>query len=150
MPNRIDLTPIDELVQVHEALVAPQLADITPGDLLEWTSAAVETVQLSTISVPLFPIAFALQGANGGSGGIDDDYAPGETCRLVIPRAGDEIYAWLENGESVTRFVGFLITNAGNGTLKEAAGTETGRDLIAQALETVTASGKTRIKVRIL
>ena len=149
MPNTINLTPIDELVQVHEALVAGHLADITPGDLLEWTSAAIETVQLSTIAAgPLFPHAFALQNTALG-GDIDTDYAPNETCRYVIPRAGDEIYAWLENAESTTRFVTFLVSNGSNGTLK-AAGAETGRELIAQALETVTASGKTRIKVRIL
>lgn len=147
MPNTINITPIDELVQVHEAIA---LAAITPGDLIENTNAANESIQRSSGAGSQFTgPRFALPNTAVG-GDIDTDYAADETARYLFARAGDEVYAWLEDGLNVTRFTSYVIDNGANGTLKNAVGTETGRDLIGQALETVTASGKTRLKIRVL
>lgn len=130
---------------------------ITPGHLLARTSAARNDLGLDTVvkhatlggaAERMFAIEDALQGNT-----IDDDYASGDVVRLHHALPGDEIYAFLSDGEDVA--AGDNLESNGDGTLKKATGTNLETGHIAVAMEDVdlttgTATADGRIRVRIL
>ncbi len=138
----VNQTTLFEPRQINEALA---LAAITPGDLVELTSAASDSVQRNGTAAALSEKLFAMNN-DALAGDLDTDYATGERVRFATALPGDVFYAWLADTIAVTKNTTLLISN-GDGSLKAAAA-ETGLEIIAIAAETVTASGKTRVLVR--
>lgn len=97
----------------------------------------------------LFALEDALQGR-----AISTDYASGERVTYLVAAKGDEVYAWLAVGESVS--VGDFLSSDGFGHLvaSEESGLTSGIDSVAVALETLDNSESgdvnARIKVRVL
>lgn len=132
---------------------------ITPGHLIEITSATVDTVKVHATAGGASPQrAFAheddLQGKD-----IADAYATGANVLYGIYRAGDEVYALLANGENAAK--GAKLESNGDGTLRvvdtdTSAPTIAIQSQVAQALEAVDMSGSSavdpsgRIRVAIL
>lgn len=127
---------------------ATAAATITPGMLLELTSAGEVQAHSDTNAVPerIFATEDALQGST-----IDDDYEDGDLVNYVCCRPGDVIYAWLSGGD-VSAIGDRLISN-GDGTL-HTPGSEAGANPVAVALEVVDSTDseavKSRIQVRIM
>lgn len=147
MPQTIALTPIDELVQVREALAA---SAFYPGDLVQLNSATIPTLRRPQASAPLTGPLFAM--ANTATGKpISSVYTAGETARYLHARPGDEVYGWLAAGYSCKAGSTFLIGGSTlDGALKPASA-QTGRELLARAIESkTTTSAKTRLKIRVL
>jgi len=113
---------------------------ITPGHLLERTSAATDTVKVHATSggdvVPkLFAVEDDLQGKE-----ISQAYATGNTVLMRVGTPGDEVLALLANGEDVTK--GDKLESNGDGTLKKyvadsGAVTEYNEQIVGVALESV-------------
>lgn len=125
---------------------------ITPGHLVKLNGdlqlikqdAAGEQVERA------FAIEDALQGKT-----IDDAYASGDLVRYWLANPGDEVYAWLSDGENVS--AGDQLMSNGDGTLAALsnAGTAYTNAPVAVALEDVdlatgTAAADGRIKVRVI
>ena len=93
---------------------------ITPGHLVEQTSASTTTVRkhasADTFAFPMFALEDALQGK-----GIDDAYATGDQVQVWIPTRGDIVYALLQDNASVT--IGDKLVSAGDGTLVKSLDT---------------------------
>jgi len=89
---------------------------IYPGMLLERSYSSGSIVKAHSAEgqncQPLFAVADALQGND-----IDDAYADGELVRCEYFRPGDEVYAILEDGESVS--VGDYLESNGAGYLQK-------------------------------
>lgn len=130
--------------------------DITPGMLINLNSDGEVKINDSegTPCPKMFALEDELQGRT-----IDTDYEDGDPvqCWSCVP--GEEVYAWLANGEDVA--IGALLISDGAGALKEytaaaSAAVVAEEVVIAQALEAVDMSGSSgvdptgRIKVRIL
>lgn len=132
---------------------------ITPGHLVKLNSSdkvVVSDVDGST-AIPMFATEDEFQG-----NGITDDYTSDDKVQVWIPQRGDQVYAFLKNGENVD--IGDYLVVSDNGTLKEyVPQTVTGdsgfdddtslpdNKVVAQAIEAVNASGgDSRIKVRIV
>jgi hypothetical protein len=131
-------------------------AAITPGMLIELTSSG--TVQKNSAAGLACAKTFALEDELQGKT-IADAYAAGAPvqCWSTIP--GEEVYAWLANGEDVS--VGDKLVSNGAGLLKamtadDSSAVVTEETPIAIALEDVDMSGSSgvdptgRIKVRII
>ena len=88
-------------------------AELYPGHLIELISnGKVRKHGTSGGSVlPMFALEDELQGK-----GIDDTYAANAPVQCWIPTRGDEVYAKLAYGQSVT--VGAFLVSNGDGTLK--------------------------------
>lgn len=89
-------------------------AAITPGDLVELTSAG-KVQRHSTADgnvLQMFAIEDALQGK-----GIDEDYATADVVRVWIPQRGDIVYARLADEQNVS--IGDFLVSNGDGTLKK-------------------------------
>lgn len=129
---------------------------ITPGMLVELTSA--DKVQAHSTeagnAVKMFAREDGIVGAE-----LDDNYVALGRVPVILPTPGDEVLAILADGETVV--IGDLLSSNGDGTLKKhvpessdyyAATDVTVKPLqiVAQATEAVTASGNTRIEVRIV
>ncbi len=132
---------------------------ITPGDLLELTSAGKvqrASEEGGTI-LPMFATEDELQGK-----GITQNYAAEDVIQCWIPQRGDVVNAILKQGETVA--IGDYLVSKGDGTLKkyvaQAVSGESGFDsgvsipdnkVVGQALTAPNASaGNVRIKVRII
>ncbi len=96
---------------------------------------------------------FALEDALQGNT-IDDDYASGDRVFILHAFPGDEVYAWLAFGQSVSKGDFLGSDGAGHLVASEESGLTQGVDSVAVALETIDNSesddNNCRIKVRIL
>jgi hypothetical protein len=145
---------------------------ITPGMLIEYTSAGKVQAHSNAgqNAFPMFAIEDALQGKD-----IDEAYAANDKVRCWHAQPGDEVYAILNDGETIVK--GDFLESAGNGNLQKhvadiaegGSSAETVTDttiyskqIVAQALEAMdlaSSSGEEssgplgydkRIKVRIV
>ena len=91
---------------------------IKPGYLLERTNAATDTVKAHATAGGKALAMFALEDDLQGND-IDDNYSSGDLTQFGIFRAGDEVLAWIANGEAIAK-ADALVSN-GDGTLKEAS-----------------------------
>ena len=123
---------------------------ILPGHLVTPVSAG--TLSKNASASTYAPKAFAdIADYSGGS--LDTAYADGETVAYGVCRAGDEINAILEDGQTVA--IGDLLESAGDGTLQPQTAFSSGANdagyVIGMALEAVVTSGATgRIKIEVL
>lgn len=96
---------------------------------------------------------FALEDALQGNP-ITTDYSSGDLVSILVAYPGDEVYAWLAVGQSVSK--GDFLASDGFGHLQAAdeSGLTQGIDSIAVALETLDNSESgdvnARLKVRVL
>ena len=134
------------------------LADgtITPGFLIEKTATGVKAHATSGgNAAKMFAIENALQGDE-----IGDNYTAGDRVQYVHAKSGDEIYAYLADGQDVS--VNSPLESNGNGYLKlhtppvessERTGTEYYDAIVGYALEALSlgtsGNGATRIKIRV-
>lgn len=160
-PNNITLHGRDSDRRDGEAGAA-----VTPGELLEVTGVSSrneKTLQphSSTPSTDTEGAAiprFAIEGKAGK--GINDDYAAGDYMEYRSYLTGEEVYAFLDAGESVAS--DDPLESAGNGALKihdgsadaDTTATQTYYDgaIVAHAIEAVDNSAGTspvRIKVEV-
>lgn len=128
---------------------------ITPGMLLELASDGDVDVQDTAGGVcsKMFALEDELQGKT-----IDDAYAEGDPVQCWVATPGEEVLAWLANGEDAS--IGDILVADGTGKLKVATPDSSAVTVeeypIAIALEAVDMSGSSgvdptgRIKVRIL
>jgi hypothetical protein len=134
---------------------------ITPGMLIEQTSATTKTVKAHATAGGNVEHMFAIEdGLQGGS--ISDDYEDGERVSYMHCGPGDIVNALLNNGESVS--IGDKLESAGNGRLQAhtpnvdssaASFTEYTHNIVGTALDAVDMSDSSgadpsgRIRVRI-
>jgi len=144
-PSRIHLKGMGR----HEEADAAGV--VRPGQLLRLNvdGCVVPHNIVSGQAERLFALEDALQGRP-----VTTDYASGEMVSIVIANPGDEIYAWLTVGQSVSK--GDFLGSDGFGHLVAAdeSGLTQGIDSLAVALETLDNSESgdvnARIKVRVL
>ncbi len=133
------------------------IAGILPGDLLDISSGSFIPFS-GAKGVNAIP-RFALESAYSDDhtvAAINDPYAASDTVFSVIAQEGDEVYAWLADGESVS--VGDKVVAAGSAAPGDlaAAGTAaaTGATIeavIGRAMEAVTASGShARLRIEVM
>lgn len=146
----IKLKKYNDIINEYEAGEA-----ITPGMLISVASDGDVDKHASAGGVceKMFALEDELQGKT-----IDDDYDADEPVQCWVATPGEEVYAWLANGEDVA--IGEILVADGNGKLKAATEDSSGVVVeefpIAVALEAVDMSGSSgvdpsgRIKVRIL
>jgi len=86
-------------------------AIVTPGDLLDLDSDGyyVPHAGANLVASAIFALEEDLVGES-----IDTNYASGDTTRGYYAQPGDEIFAWLKNGESVTPADYLVSGGAGN------------------------------------
>lgn len=134
-------------------------AAITPGNLIELMSTG--KVRKHSTSGGNATAMFALEDELQGKD-IDDDYAAAAPVQCWTPVRGEEVFAWLANGE--TAVIGSLLASNGDGTLKVYTAPSVGSaevytdyqdPIVGLALEAVDMSGSDlvdptgRIKIRI-
>lgn len=124
--NTIKLKKFLDIQEEFEAASA-----ITPGDLLELTSAG--KVQRHSTSGGNAARMFALESELEGKG-ITENYAAGDRVQVWFPVSGEIVYARLADEQNVT-FAGFL-QSAGNGCLMAYA-VETVASADAQTANTI-------------
>jgi hypothetical protein len=122
MPNTIMLKGRYILKEAEAA------AAITPGHLVEVTSAGL--VQVQSGANEKCQLAFAFENDLIGRG-IDDAYSVSETVRYGVVERGAEVYAWLDGGENVA--IGAFLAPAGDGSLVETTGGDASACAIALA-----------------
>ena len=125
-----------------------------PGHLLELTTAD-KLQKHSTQDGVVTPIMFAIEDNIQGNT-IDTVYAVTGRAQAWIPKAGDEVYAVLADGQTAT--IGSKLTSNGDGTLK--VGTSNIVAIATEALDLSDSSGgetedstfgyNKRIKIRIV
>lgn len=97
----------------------------------------------------LFAEEDALQGR-----AISTDYSSGERVTMVLAAPGDEIYAWLAVGETVSKGDFLASDGFGHFVAADESGLTQGIDTLAVALETLDNSESddvnARIKIRVL
>jgi len=153
MPNSIILKRLG--AEVIEEITATAVA-IKPGYLLELASAT--TVQAHSGAagncLPMFAIEDQFQGK-----AITADYAVSVKIRCWIPRRGDQVYAYLADGESAS--AGDFLESNGSGALAVVVADEPSEqtypgNLVGVALEALDLSQSAnlsalgRIRVRII
>ncbi len=136
---------------------------VTPGELIEVNSSGKVKAHANAGQnvLPMFAFEDELQG-----NGIDDDYDADDPVQCWIPRAGDEVYAFLADGEDASQ--GDFLESDGNGALQvhtadsESIGTDSSgavnsfytNQIVGVAMEDLDLSGSSgtrqRIKVRII
>ena len=129
---------------------------ITPGHLIKNDSTAGNVSVHATsgqTAAAMFAIENSLQGDE-----IGDNYSADDRVQYVHARPGDEIYAWLKDGENAS--AGDYLQSGGNGDLivyaaSSAGAVEYPNSVVAQALEAVDLSASSvtahgRIKVVIV
>lgn len=130
-------------------------AAITPGHLLELDSAGL-VKKHATAGGNVLPAIFAVEDELQGRG-IDTAFANSAKLQCWIPTRGDQVYAWLADGENVA--IGEALESAGDGTLQAHATNSAGaveypNSILAVALQAVdltnSASAAGRIVVRII
>lgn len=97
----------------HQYKEAAADAAVTPGDLIKFSAneKLIRHDGSGQNAVPMFALEMELVGS-----GIGDSYASGATVRYAVARAGDEVYALLASGQSVSK--GDFLESAGNGALQ--------------------------------
>lgn len=110
---------------------------VTPGELLEQTGVSGDLPTYGAHSgaaeqaAPRFAIEYSHTGMT-----VDDDYADGDHLELRKGLPGDEFYAFLDAGASVTP--GDQLVSAGNGALQAVTGDGSDQGVVVcEALETV-------------
>ena len=134
---------------------------VTPGFLLTWDGSGdlVHHDVAGGLASPMFAVEQDFLSDN-----IDEDYASGDEVQYVVGRPGDEIYAMLGDGETVS--TGDFLESNGDGRLREhvpqSAGSDgsldnneeiVARQIVARVLEAGDTSGsptETRIRVEVL
>jgi len=111
MSNKNHTIKIKDYSKVFEEYVA--VAAITPGHLLEYTSAG--KVQKHSAAgqnnLPMIAVEDELQG-----NGINDAYSANDPVQVWIPRRGDQAWMILADGENAA--IGSLLESAGDGTVR--------------------------------
>jgi len=132
---------------------------VTPGFLLEMTSATADTVVAHNSAGQNAEKMFALEDELQGNK-ITTAYATTKLVQYGIFKSGDEVYALLANGQSATK--GGFLESDGAGSLNTHSADSAGiveypLAIVAVALETVDLSDSSgadpstyRIKVRIV
>jgi len=119
---------------------------VKPGYLLERTSAATDTVKAHATKGGKALMMFALEDDLQGDG-IDDNYASGDLVQFGIFRSGDEVLAWIANGQAIAKADD--LSSNGDGTLSEAvpdsSGIITETHVIARAREACDMSGSSAV-----
>jgi hypothetical protein len=88
-------------------------AAITPGMLVERTTTGIKKhATAGGAAQKRFAVEDALQGKE-----ITDDYAADARCYAILCGPGDEVYAWLAQGEVVS--IGDYLESAGGGLLRK-------------------------------
>ena len=139
----------------NEALA--NTSGILPGHLIELMSTGKIRVH-ATAGGSAPERAFAVEDELQG-GEIDTAYSSGAIVQYNIFNRGDEVYAWLLNGESVV--IGDKLESAGNGELRKVVADTSARTVAVQsiigiALQAVDMSGSAgvdptgRIAIRII
>lgn len=105
---------------------------ITPGMLIELTSAN-KVKKHATSGGNVVPIMFAIEDELQGKD-IDDNYVAGDKVQCMIARPGDEVYAVLSDGETVS--IGDALDSNGDGCLQKHT-VETWTSADAQEANTV-------------
>lgn len=152
--NRFNTVKVKNYSDIFEEYKA--YAAITPGNLVEIYSTDGYVRKHSTEggnALPMFALEDALQGKD-----IDDDYAAGDKVQCWIPGRGDQVYALLEDGETIV--IGDWLMSNGSGRLQkvdaETLSAAEAISVIAQALEALDLSGSSgtettqRLLVRIV
>ena len=127
---------------------------ITPGELIEVNSSGKVQAHSSAGEnvLPMFAFEGELQGR-----AIDDDYDADDPVQCWIPRTGDEVYAFLADGENASE--GDFLESDGAGALQVhtpdgSSTTIYSNQIVGVALEDLDISGSSgtrqRIKVRII
>lgn len=123
---------------VKEALAG---GTITPGFLIAYTSTGTVVVHpdAGKDACALFAIEDDLQGK-----GISDNYSSGNNVRFRMFQPGDIVFAYLANGQNVTRHA--MLESNGAGYLRVHTASSAGvveypKAIIGEALESVNASG---------
>jgi len=143
--------PLQKEAVASEAITPGHLVDINSSGELKKHDTAGGNV------IAAFAIEDALQGNEVG-----DDYSADNQAQYVLPRKGDEIQAWLQNGQDVD--IGDPLESAGDGTLRKHTpavesssytGTDYNNPIVGRALEALnltssSSSEDTRIMVEIL
>lgn len=89
-------------------------AAITPGHLIEYSSTSGKVKKHATQggnASPIFAVEDSYQGQE-----IGDDYSADDWCFFLHCAPGDEVYAWLAQGEAVS--IGDELESNGDGTLR--------------------------------
>jgi len=140
MPNTIRLKNYANIFEEYEADAA-----IIPGELIEL--ATTGNVQPHSTEGGNAERMFAIEDELQGKG-IDDAYAIGDQVQCWFPNAGDQVYAILEDGNSVA-IGNFLESNGGGELQLHESDTADSDDsitvypeqIVAVALEAVDLSG---------
>ena len=126
---------------------------ITPGQMVELTSAG--KVQKQSTAGGFAEKAFALEDELQGKE-IGDAYASASIVQYGIFNSGDEVYAWLKDGETIV--IGDKLTPDGTGQLQKLTADSSGvvveEHPVAIALEALDLSNSAvaagRIPIRII
>ena len=123
---------------------------ITPGHLIELDTSGELIVHATdgAIAANMFALENSLMGSEIGTAYADDD-----RVQYIVGRAGDEVYAWLADGENVS--IGDFLVSKGDGTLRKMSGdSATEEAVVAQALEALnlaasanTADGRLEVEI---
>lgn len=122
---------------------------VSPGMLLELTSATADTVKAHATQGGEHERAFAVEDSLQGNE-ITDDYANGALVQYNIVQPGARVQALLKAGESVTK--GDTLISGGDGTLIGDTGSPVQKTAIALETLDLSASGSsnTLMDVRVL
>ena len=146
-PNTIQLTGGSEGCPV--TLEAVAASAITPGDLIEFTTAG--TVQAHSSADGISEKLVALENLPAG-GTITDAYAASDTVRIGRFKPGSVVYMTLAASQVATLATPLVSNGAGKLKINAAAAASIVEGaVIGYPVEAVTTTGSTaRIKVRIL
>jgi hypothetical protein len=103
---RADVSKLQKEFEASESITPGMLVERTSAGKIQKHSTAGGNVQ------PMFLKENALQGED-----IDDALASGDKCQVWYPGSGDEVYAILADGESVSE--GDYLESDGNGYLQK-------------------------------
>lgn len=118
---------------------------VTPGHLVEFIAA--DTIQAQAGDSTRFMPIFALENSLIGDE-IDTDYTSGQRVQYGIFNSGDEVYAWLSDGETIV--IGDeLMASTTDGELKKHSGTNVAIAVAKEAVD-LSASSNLTAKGRII
>lgn len=115
---------------------------VTPGDLLTW-SAGTLIVNATAADVDAQNMVAAENDLRGD--GIDTDYASGDQVQYFVPRAGDELYMWIETGHAAV-VKGAPLESASGGDLQAYS---SGRILFFAAEDVDNSGGGTHARIQV-
>ena len=107
--NTIKLIKYSDVIREHVAHAA-----IIPGALLSLNSDN-EVLNHATAGGNVVPIMFALEDELQGKG-INDNYAAGDQVQVWLPKAGDVVYALLNDDDTFS--IGDLVESDGYGKVR--------------------------------